>query len=79
MIEDFVGYEAMTGNILEKMAVYQRNRFLAKHVPRIPASRLTHFFVGELGDIPDKRFGFLLPNRREVSRQHYHFLGYVIR
>ena len=79
MIEDFVGYEAMTGNLLEKMGVYQRNRFLAKGVPRIPASRLTHFFVGELEDIPDKRFGFLLPNRREVSRQYYHFLGYVIR
>ena len=79
MIEDFVGYEAMTGNLLEKIGVYQRNRFLAKDVPRIPASRLTHFFVGELEDIPDKRFGFLLPNRREVSRQYYHFLGYVIR
>lgn len=79
MIEDFVGYEAMTGNLLEKIGVYQRNRFLAKDVPRIPASRLTHFFVGELEDIPDKRFGFLLPNRREVSKQYYHFLGYVIR
>lgn len=79
MIEDFVGCEAMTGNLLEKIGVYRTNRFLAKDVPRIPASRLTHFFVGDLEDVPDKRFGFLLPNRREVSRQYYHFLGYVIR
>ena len=79
MIEDFVGAEAMTRNLIEKIGVYQRNRFLAKDVPRIPASRLTHFFVGELEDIPDKRFGFLLPNRREFARQHYQFLGYIIR
>ncbi|MGD0978810.1 MAG: glycosyltransferase [Candidatus Bathyarchaeia archaeon] len=79
MIEDFVGAEAMTGNPLEKIGVYQRNRFFAKDLHRIPASRLTHFFVGELEDIPDKRFGFFLPNRREFARQRYQFLGYIIR
>ncbi|HXX88172.1 MAG TPA: glycosyltransferase [Candidatus Acidoferrum sp.] len=79
MIEDFVGYETMTQSPLEKIGVFQRNRFQAKNVPRIPASRVTHFFVGELEDVPNKRYGFLLPNRREVARRHYQILGYIIR
>ena len=79
MIEDFVGLEAMTKNPLEKLGVFQRNRSWAYDRPRISSSRLTYFFVGELEDVPDKRFGFLLPNRREFARKHYHFLGYVIR
>ena len=79
MIEDFVGAEAMTRNPLEKIGIYKRNRFFAKGLHGVPASRLTHFFVGELEDIPDRRFGLFLPNRREFARQRYHFLGYIIR
>lgn len=79
MIEDFVGMEAMTKNPLERLGIYLNNRSTAYKIPRIPTSLLTHFFVGELEDIPDKRFGFLLPNRREFAKKHYHFLGYIIR
>ena len=34
-------------------------------------------FVGELEDIPDTRFSFLLPNRREYARKYYNFVGYI--
>lgn len=78
LIEDFVGLEAITHNPLETLGVYQRNRARILYAPLV-RSRLTHLFVGELDDIPDKRFGFLLPNRREFARKYYDFLGYVIR
>jgi predicted glycosyltransferase len=36
-------------------------------------------FVGEPEDIPDDKFGFLLPNRRDYAQQNYSFIGYIIR
>jgi UDP-N-acetylglucosamine:LPS N-acetylglucosamine transferase len=35
-------------------------------------------FVGEIGDVPDKPFGFRLPNRRQWARAHYTFIGYIL-
>jgi UDP-N-acetylglucosamine:LPS N-acetylglucosamine transferase len=78
MIEDFVGLEAMTHNPLEKLGVYMRNRRSAMRPARL-GSRVAQFFVGELEDVPDERFGFGLPNRRAFASEHYQFLGYVIR
>jgi UDP-N-acetylglucosamine:LPS N-acetylglucosamine transferase len=76
-IEDFIGLEAMTSSPLERLGVYLRNRGLAGR-PAILSSRVSHFFVGELEDVFDKRFGFGLPNRRDIARKYYQFLGYVI-
>jgi UDP:flavonoid glycosyltransferase YjiC (YdhE family) len=78
MIEDFVGLVAMTQNPLEKLGIYLRNRERTLHAEHL-SSRLIHLFVGELEDIPDRPFGFLLPNQREFARKQYRFLGYVIR
>jgi UDP-N-acetylglucosamine:LPS N-acetylglucosamine transferase len=78
VIEDFIGVQAMTHNPLEKLGVYVRNRRLATRPERLQ-SRVTNFFVGELEDVPDKRFGLGLPNRRDIARKYYQFLGYVIR
>jgi hypothetical protein len=33
-------------------------------------------FIGEPDDVPDRRFGVLLPNR-EYATRHYHFVGYA--
>lgn len=74
MIEDFVGFEAMTGNPLEKLGVYVRNRRSATR-PVLLSSPVHHFFVGELDDIFDKRFGFGVLNRRDIARKYYQFLG----
>lgn len=35
--------------------------------------------MGELEDVQDERFGFLLPNRRDWARARCNFLGYIIR
>jgi UDP:flavonoid glycosyltransferase YjiC (YdhE family) len=78
MIEDLVGMQAMTRNPLEKLGVYANNRRWALRPARW-GSRVIPFFVGELEDVPDKRFGFRLPNRRDFAEQYCQFLGYVIR
>jgi UDP-N-acetylglucosamine:LPS N-acetylglucosamine transferase len=77
-IEDFVGLEAMTRNPLEKLGVYLRSRRSAVR-PALLSPHVQHFFVGELEDVFDKRFGFGLPNRRDIARKYYQILGHVIR
>jgi UDP-N-acetylglucosamine:LPS N-acetylglucosamine transferase len=34
-------------------------------------------FVGEERDVPDERFGFLLPNRRDWAKTQCKFVGYI--
>ena len=35
-------------------------------------------FIGEPADVPDRRFGVLLPNRRRYAEGRIHFVGYVL-
>lgn len=42
-----------------------------------PTQEDLSLFIGEPEDVADKRFGFLLPNRREYARRYYHFVGYA--
>jgi UDP-N-acetylglucosamine:LPS N-acetylglucosamine transferase len=77
-IEDFVGFEAMTRSPLEKLGIYLANRRSAT-LPALLGSRVRFFLVGELEDVFDKRFGFGLPNRRDIARKYYQILGHVIR
>jgi UDP-N-acetylglucosamine:LPS N-acetylglucosamine transferase len=79
MIEDFIGMAATSNNPLERLGVYRMNRRKVSRMPHSSDFHLTHAFVGEPEDIPDKKLGFLLPNQREFAKQYYHFLGYIIR
>ncbi len=78
-VADFVGMDSMSKNPLEKLGVYFLNRIWAKDYRRkIRVSDLL-LFVGEEEDIPDKKLGFLLPNRREYARdRNAQFIGYVL-
>jgi hypothetical protein len=78
MIYDFVGFDAMTRNPLEKLAVYLWNRGWAKGYPDAKPPCDLGLFVGEPDDVPDRTFGLLLPNRREFAETRYKFLGYVL-
>lgn len=78
MIYDFVGMDSMTINPLEKMGIYVWNRLWSQGYKDPNNPNLLELFIGELQDIPDKRFGFLLPNRRDYARKTYQFLGYVL-
>jgi UDP-N-acetylglucosamine:LPS N-acetylglucosamine transferase len=78
IIEDFIGAEAMSKNPLEKLGIYLRHRSWILNTQSL-RSNLSQLFVGEIEDVPDKTFGFLLPNRREFAKENYHFLGHIIR
>jgi UDP:flavonoid glycosyltransferase YjiC (YdhE family) len=78
MIFDFVGLDAMTMNPLERLGVYYWNRkwshdYRLKQKPPYDLA----LFVGELDDVPNNTFGFMLPNRREFAKAMYTFIGYV--
>lgn len=78
MIYDFIGLDTMTKNPLEKLIAYKINKGWARGYGKVPDSVITRIFIGELEDVPDKRFGFLLPNRRESSKEKYNFAGYIL-
>ena len=81
MIYDFIGVDATGHNPLEKLAAYITNRrwTKTKHRSNQPIRSLFQFwFVGQAEDIPDKPFGFRLPNRRKWTQKHYQLLGYVL-
>src|SRR5215204_5095782 len=78
MIYDFVGMDAMGRNPLERLVAYRIN-WAWGGGPRgkPPAHEDLALFIGEPEDVADRPFGFLLPNRREYARRHYHFVGYA--
>ncbi len=78
MIEDFIGHQAMDNKLAVKFGAYLYNRRWVNAITATSPS-VTHLFVGELEDVPDKRYGFLLPNRRKFARKYYHFLGHIVR
>jgi len=78
MIFDFVGLHAMTRNPLEHLGVYYWNRvWCHDYRLKIKPSYNLALFVGEPEDVPDETFGFRLPNRREMAKASYTFIGYV--
>ena len=78
IIYDFVGLDATTRNPLEWIGIYVWNRIWAKDNQVRSPGRDLAIFVGEFEDIPDKRFGPLLPNRREYARTLYNAVGYIL-
>jgi hypothetical protein len=78
MIYDFVGLDAMSRSPLEQLMAYRFN-WIWGGGPRgkPPTQEDLTLFIGEPEDVPDKPFGFLLPNRREYARRYYHFVGYA--
>ena len=77
MIYDFVGLDATGWNPLERLRAYMGNRvWSGGRRAKPPVEELT-LMVGEHEDVPDRSFGFLLPNRRDYALRHYEFLGYV--
>jgi len=77
MIYDFLGLDSMTINPIEKLGIYFWNRLWSNDYDHDNPD-LLELFIGELEDIPDRSFGFRLPNRRDYARKKYKFLGYVL-
>lgn len=79
IIYDFLGMDSMTRNPFEKIVNYILNLIWSRGHKVFSASNRESLFIGEPEDIPDVKFGFLLPNRRAYARSHYSFIGYIIR
>lgn len=79
VIYDFVGLDAMTKNPGEWFGIYMWNRVWSKNFKKgfaHPADMI--IFVGVEEDVPDKSFGFLLPNRRDWAKAICQFAGYIL-
>ena len=79
MIYDFLGLDSVTENPIHRLLVRTWNRTWA-HTDRRLFSKGKNLalFAGEPEDVPDTRFGFLLPNRRDHAAKYYRFTGYVL-
>ena len=79
MIYDFLGLDSVTKNPIEKLGFYVWNLIWAKTDRKLLSDRKNLvLFAGEPEDVPDKGFGFLLPNRRDHAKAHYKFTGYIL-
>ena len=77
MVYDFVGLDASSKNLFHAFPLYFLN--LSWSLDRtILTGRNLGLFVGEPQDIPDRRMGFLLPNRRKHAEINYKFIGYIL-
>ena len=76
MIFDFIGMDSTTGNPFEKLICYYFNYLWSRDLydSHVDLS----LFIGEPEDVPDKPFGFLLPNRRTYAKKRMNFVGYII-
>ncbi len=79
IIYDFLGLDSMTRSPVERVVNYILNLMWSRDYKVFSAANRVSIFIGEPEDIPDKKFGFLLPNRREYAKAHFTFIGYIIR
>ena len=78
IIYDFLGLDKTSKNPLECLIGFFFNLIWSLDYKVFTKDRNLAFFIGELEDIPDKRFGFALPNRRQYAEKYYNFLGYIL-
>jgi len=78
MMYDFWGMEVTSGNVFEKFGAWMLNLVWSQEW-RVTARRQNAaIFFGEIEDVPDRPFGFLLPNRRRYIKKHVEFVGYPL-
>ncbi len=79
MIYDFLGFDSISRNPIEKLGAYISNRIWTWTDKRLFSDQKNlALFAGETKDVPDKALGFLLPDRREHAEAHYKFTGHIL-
>jgi UDP-N-acetylglucosamine:LPS N-acetylglucosamine transferase len=78
IIYDFLGLDRVTNNPIDIITTYYTNRLWTKVITHKPKVYDKTIFIGEIEDIQDKNFGFLLPNRREIAEKYFDFVGYIL-
>ena len=77
IIFDFLGLDKVTNSPIDALVTYYTNRIWVKTITHNPSFYEKILFIGELEDIEDKSFGLFLPNRREIAKKYFDFVGYV--
>ena len=78
IIYDFIGLDTVTYSPKEAIAAYLANRLWLKLLTSKPPLADRQIFIGELADVPDRKFGLMLPNRRRIAEKYLNFVGYVL-
>lgn len=78
IIYDFLGLDTKSKNPFEYIIGFFFNWIWSLDYKLFKNGKNLALFVGESEDIPDKRFGFTLPIRREYAKRYYNFLGYIL-
>jgi UDP:flavonoid glycosyltransferase YjiC (YdhE family) len=78
MLYDFWGVEVTSGSVLERLGAWMLNLVWTQEWRVTAQGRNAAMFLGELEDVPDRRFGVLLPNRRGYAESHVEFAGYAL-
>jgi UDP:flavonoid glycosyltransferase YjiC (YdhE family) len=74
---DFIGLDTSSASPLDRLVAYYWNRVWQNDHAFYSQPQNRAVFLGEPEDVPDRRFGILLPNRRTYARMYYRFAGYV--
>lgn len=78
MVYDSWGLEVTSGSMSERLGAWVLNLSMMQFWRVTGRGRNAAVFIGELEDVPDRRYGFLLPNRRRHIADHLEFVGYVL-
>lgn len=78
MMYDFLGLDPMTSRWSERAGVYLWNLVWSRDRRVLTRRGNRGVFIGEPEDVPETRFGPLLPPRRQHARRLYEFVGYVL-
>ncbi len=78
MMYDFWGMDTSTRKLSEKLGAWGLNFIWSREKSVTGREGNAALFVGEPEDIPDRRFGAFLPNRRRRADGHVRFLGYIL-
>jgi UDP:flavonoid glycosyltransferase YjiC (YdhE family) len=75
---DFLGMDVTTGNFIEKLGAWMINLLWSNAWRVTSRGRNAALFIGELEDVADRPFGWLMPNRRQYAENHIEFVGYSL-
>lgn len=78
MMYDFWGMEVTSGSVFEKLGAWMLNLVWTQEWRVTTRGHNAAIFFGEIEDVPDSRFGMLLPNRRRYAARHVEFVGYPV-
>ena len=79
MIYDFLGFDSVTRNPVEKLGAYISNRIWTWTDRRLfSGQKNLALFAGEPEDVPDKSLGFHMPNCRDHAKKFYKFTGHIL-